>query len=125
MKNAKKNFKMKFVMGFFMVTMVISMLFFVRLNGVFAQEQQATQTLTTSEAAAKAEVSKFALIAAALAFGLGALGAGIAVGNVGAAAMGAIGEKPEIFGQAIVFVGLAEGIMIFGFILAIMILGRV
>ena len=125
MKNAQSKFKMRLVTSFFVVAMVTSMLFFVRLSSVFAEEQQAAQTQSTAEAVAKAEVSKFALIASALAFGVGALGAGIAVGNVGAAAMGAIGEKPEIFGQSIVFVGLAEGIMIFGFILAIMILGRV
>jgi V/A-type H+-transporting ATPase subunit K len=70
-------------------------------------------------------VKKFAFIAAALAFGFGAVGAGIAVGNVGSAAMGAIGEKPEIAGQAIIFVALAEGLAVFGLIIAILILGRV
>jgi V/A-type H+-transporting ATPase subunit K len=70
-------------------------------------------------------VAKYALIAAAIAFGLGAAGAGFAISHVGAAAMGAIAEKPEIAGQALIFVGLAEGIVIFGFITALMILGKV
>jgi V/A-type H+-transporting ATPase subunit K len=39
--------------------------------------------------------------------------------------MGAIGEKPELAGRALIFVGLAEGIAIYGLIIAIMILGRV
>ncbi len=50
---------------------------------------------------------------------------GIAVGLVGAAAMGAVGEKPEISGKALIFLGLAEGIAIYGLIIAIMILGKV
>ena len=68
---------------------------------------------------------KFAVIAASVAFGLGALGAGIAISHVGAAAMGAVAEKPEIAGQALIFVALAEGIVVFGFITALMILGKV
>jgi V/A-type H+-transporting ATPase subunit K len=71
------------------------------------------------------QVVKWAFLAAALAAGLGALGAAVAVAVVGAAALGAISEKPELFGQALIFVGLAEGIAIYGLIIAIMILGRV
>lgn len=70
-------------------------------------------------------VIKFAFLAASIAVGVGSLGAGAAVGYVGAAAMGAIGEKPELAGRALIFVGLAEGIAIYGLIIAIMILGKV
>jgi V/A-type H+-transporting ATPase subunit K len=73
----------------------------------------------------KASMSSYAFLAAAVAFGLGAIGAGIAIGNVGAAAMGAVAEKPEIAGQALIFVALAEGLVVFGFITALMILGKV
>ena len=66
-----------------------------------------------------------AYLAAALAVGLSTIAGGIAVGLVGAAAMGAIGERPEISGKALIFLGLAEGIAIYGLIIAIMILGRV
>jgi len=44
---------------------------------------------------------------------------------VGSAAMGAVGEKPEVGGQALIFVALAEGVVVFGFIIALMILGKV
>ncbi len=71
------------------------------------------------------EAVKYGLIAASIAFGFGAIGAGIAIAHVGAAAMGAVAEKPEIAGQALIFVALAEGIVIFGFITALMILGKV
>ena len=55
--------------------------------------------------------------------GISALGAAYAVAVVGGAAMGAVAEKPETAGRALVFVGLAEGIAIYGLIVAIMILG--
>jgi V/A-type H+-transporting ATPase subunit K len=69
------------------------------------------------------EVMKWGFIAAALVAGLSALGAAYAVAVVGGAAMGAVAEKPETAGRALVFVGLAEGIAIYGLIVAIMILG--
>ena len=64
-------------------------------------------------------------LASALAVGLSTIAGGIAVGLVGAAAMGAVGEKPEISGKALIFLGLAEGIAIYGLIIAIMILGKI
>lgn len=64
-------------------------------------------------------------VAAALATGLSSLGAGIAVAGVGSAAIGAIAEKPELLGRSLIFVGLAEGIAIYGLIISILILNRV
>jgi V/A-type H+-transporting ATPase subunit K len=66
----------------------------------------------------------WAFASAAIAAGLAALGAGIAVANVGAAAIGAIAEKPELFGRMLILVGLAEGIAIYGLIVSILILDR-
>ena len=90
-------------------------------TGLFAESTAAA----AEKAAVPSEVQKFGLLAAAIAFGLGAIGAGIAISNVGAAAMGAIGEKPEIAGQALIFIALAEGLVVFGFITALMILGKI
>jgi V/A-type H+-transporting ATPase subunit K len=70
------------------------------------------------------DVLRWGYVAAALATGLSAIAAGIAVANVGAAAVGAIAEKPELFGRTLVLVGLAEGIAIYGLIVSIMILNR-
>ena len=70
------------------------------------------------------DVMRWGFVAAAVAAGLAALGAAYAVAIVGAAAMGAVAEKPETAGRALIFVGLAEGIAIYGLIIAIMILGR-
>lgn len=69
--------------------------------------------------------ASWAFLAAAFATAGAAIGAGLAVASVGAAAMGAISEKPELAGRAIIFIGLAEGIAIYGLIIAIMILSKV
>ncbi len=59
-------------------------------------------------------------LGAGLAAGLSIIGAGLAIGRVGSAAIGALAEKPEMMGRAIVFVGLAEGIAVLGFAIAIL-----
>lgn len=66
-----------------------------------------------------------AFIAAALSTGLATIAAGYAVGAVGSSALGAVSEDPNILGRSLIFVGLAEGIAIYGLIISIMILGRV
>jgi V/A-type H+-transporting ATPase subunit K len=65
-----------------------------------------------------------ALIAAAIAVAGSSIGAAIAVAYTGAAALAAMSERPEMFGRAMVIVGLAEGIAIYGLIIAIIIIGR-
>jgi V/A-type H+-transporting ATPase subunit K len=91
----------------------------------FAEATQDEETAETEMSLVKAGVMKYGLIAAAVAFGLGAIGAGFAISHVGAAAMGAVAEKPQIAGQALIFVALAEGLVVFGFITALMILGKI
>jgi len=83
------------------------------------------ETVESEMSAVKADVMKYALIAASIAFGLGAIGAGLAISHVGAAAMGAVAEKPQIAGQALIFVALAEGIVVFGLVTAFLILNKV
>lgn len=63
-------------------------------------------------------------IACALSTGLACLGAGVAVGSVGSAALGLVGEKPEMLGTTLIYLGLAEGIAIYGVIISLLILGR-
>ena len=83
-----------------------------------------------SEAAVKVstvppEAVSWGYLAAALSTGLAALGAGIAVSNVGSAAIGAMAEKPEILGRTLIVIGLAEGIAIYGLIISILILNQI
>jgi V/A-type H+-transporting ATPase subunit K len=47
------------------------------------------------------------------------------VAVVGAAALGVVGEKPELLGSTLIYLGLAEGIAIYGVIIALLILGKV
>jgi V/A-type H+-transporting ATPase subunit K len=65
------------------------------------------------------------LIAAGIVAGISTLGAGVAVAYVGAAAVGAVSEKPEVFGRAIIFVALGEGLAVLGLVMAFMILNIV
>lgn len=69
-------------------------------------------------------ILRWGFAAAAASAGLAALGAGYAVAQVGTAALGALAEKPDLFGKVLVMVGLAEGIAIYGLIVAILILNR-
>jgi V/A-type H+-transporting ATPase subunit K len=70
------------------------------------------------------DVWSMGLLAAAIATGMSAAGAGFAVAKVGTAAVGALAEKPELFGRLLIFVGLAEGIAIYGLIVSILVLNR-
>jgi len=79
---------------------------------------QAAATVTNSA------VAPWAMMAAALAAGLATLAAGYAVAAVGSAAVGALAEKPELLGRVLILVGLAEGIAIYGLIVAVLILNR-
>jgi V/A-type H+-transporting ATPase subunit K len=66
-----------------------------------------------------------AFIGAAIAVAASALGAGIALAYAGPAALAAVSEQPDLFGRAMVVVGLAEGVAIYGLIIAVLILGNV
>jgi V/A-type H+-transporting ATPase subunit K len=75
-------------------------------------------------ASSAATSDPYVTLAAAVSTGLACLGAGVGVSGTGAAAIGAIAEKPESFGRALIFVGLAEGIAIYGLIISFIILNR-
>jgi V/A-type H+-transporting ATPase subunit K len=109
------------VIVLFTVMAIIGTLFCASSFAQTSPDEEITEPEMTS---VKADVMKYGLIAAAVAFGLGAIGAGVAISHVGAAAMGAVAEKPQIAGQALIFVALAEGLVVFGFITALMILGK-
>jgi V/A-type H+-transporting ATPase subunit K len=72
--------------------------------------------------AAAASGSSLKHMAAAVAVGVACIGGGMAVGKIGAAAMGAMSENAELSGKALPFVGLAEGICLWGFLVALLII---
>ncbi len=69
-------------------------------------------------------VLRWGYVAAALVTALSSLAAAYAVASVGIAAVGALAEKPELFGKVLILVGLAEGIAIYGVIISVLILNR-
>ena len=69
-----------------------------------------------------ATVAKY--IAIALIMVCGSFAASLAVSKVGSAAMGAAAEKPEVLSKAIIYVGLGEGIALFGFLIALFMLNK-
>ena len=81
--------------------------------------------VTESYSPEKAKIIMWGFAAAAFSTAIGSIGAGVAVAYVGSAALGAIGEKPELAARALIYVGLAEGIAIYGLIISIMILGKI
>lgn len=85
---------------------------------------QAINAETGEAAGALSSAQGLGFISAALATGIATLGAGYAVAVVGSAALGAVSEDASLLGKTLIFVGLAEGIAIYGLIVSIMILGR-
>ena len=79
---------------------------------VFAQEAET--------AAPPASVWKY--FAAALSVGISCIAGGIAVGRIGTAAMGAMSENADLSGKALPYAGLAEGICLWGFLVALLIM---
>jgi len=65
-----------------------------------------------------------ALLGAGIAVAGSTIGAGFAVAYTGAAALAAISEKPEMLGRSLVIVGLAEGIAIYGLVIAVILIGK-
>ncbi len=104
----------------FVVALVLMMS--VSMAGVFAQGAGAPQDPQAAAQAAAAMGSAMKYIAAAIAVGIACIGGGMAVGKIGAAAMGAMSENAELSGKALPFVGLAEGICLWGFLVALFII---
>lgn len=66
-----------------------------------------------------------ALLGVGLPTGLAAIGAAIALGPIGSASLAVIAEKPEMFGRTLIYMGLAEGIAIYGLVMSILLLGKI
>lgn len=66
-----------------------------------------------------------ALLGIGLPTGLAAIGAAIALGPIGSASLAVVAEKPEMFGRTLIYIGLAEGIAIYGLVMSILLLGTI
>jgi V/A-type H+-transporting ATPase subunit K len=85
---------------------------------------QSSATVAAAAESAAADSNWAALLGAAIAVAGSSIGAAIAVAYTGAAALATMSERPELFGRAMVIVGLAEGIAIYGLIVAIILIGN-
>ena len=81
-------------------------------------------TAQSAAVASTTSSSSAAFFGAAIAVAGSTIGGGIAVAYAGAAALAAMSERPEVFGRAMVIVGLAEGIAIYGLIIGILLIGK-
>ena len=98
------------------IIFVLAILLLFSSGIIFAQEG-AVERAEGSES-----LSMWRYISAALAVGISCIAGGIAVGQIGSAAMGAMSENPELSGKALPYAGLAEGICLWGFLVALLIL---
>ena len=111
--NAKRIKKLTKVSVSIYGVMVAAFLFFLVQQGI----TYAASPIDSS--------SGMGFIAAAISTGLATIGEGYAVGAVGSSALGAVSEDPNILGKTLIYVGLAEGIAIYGLIISIIILSKI
>jgi len=115
---SKKSYKKALALNVFMFlsTMILSSTFLFRAS-TFAAE-------SASSASSASMNTGLGYLAAALSVGLACIGGGIAVSAAASAALGAISEDSSILGKSLIFIGLAEGVCLYGLIIAFMILGQ-
>ncbi|MGC9393727.1 MAG: ATP synthase subunit C [Anaerolineae bacterium] len=117
---ARVDVTRKLVFGLSTVNILMALM----LLGVGLVWFLAPEVVAASGLAQEASGDPYASLAAAAAVSVGSISAAYAVSTTGAAAIGAIAEKPDVFGKALIFVGLAEGVAIYGLIIAFIILNR-
>ena len=111
------------LVGLDVVLLLVSLVVLgLAVTGGAAQADPATAAAAAEQAGSSSTWA--ALLGAAIAVAGSSIGAAIAVAYTGAAALAAMSERPELFGRAMVIVGLAEGIAIYGLIVAIILIGR-
>ena len=121
--------KTAFILNLCSFFAVLLMATFLPLGEWFTGEtvaaEETVQTEEAADAAAAAGLSVgMGYLSAALAVGLGSIGCGIALANAAPAAIGAVSEEPSSFGKALIFVALGEGVALYGFLIAFMIINK-
>ena len=115
-EKSKKRYKRSIAANafFFFGAFAIAGIMLLGGPSVQAASGEATATMATG----------LGYIAAALVTGLSCIGGGIAVASAASAALGAISEDSSVLGKSLIFVGLAEGVCLYGLIISFMILGQ-
>ncbi|MFK5894632.1 MAG: ATP synthase subunit C [Pseudomonadota bacterium] len=115
---------LKSSIGINLITFILALfsLLFMGMQEVMAVPQELV------EAAVNHEISigkGLAIIGIGLPTCFATIAAGMAVGPIGAASLAAISEKPENFGRSLIYLGLAEGIAIYGLVVSILLIGKI
>lgn len=109
----------------FRVTLQVSMFFAALIGVVLVSGFTSANEVPVANDPFQGSIAQgLAYIAAALAVSASVIGAGYAVAQAAPAAIGAISEKEDIFGKAMIFVALAEGVAIYGLLIAIQIINK-
>ena len=114
-KSAKRRM-ITHVAGFFVIVLFVFTMQLIVNPRVYGFESDGTIIGTIAQG--------LGFVAAALATGLSALGAGIAVAAAAPAAIGAFSENEKNFGKSLIFVALGEGVAIYGLLISILIIGN-
>jgi V/A-type H+-transporting ATPase subunit K len=102
------------------------LVFALGLAGVMLLGVQEVMAAETVVAAREITLGQgLALLGIGLPTGLAAIGAALALGPIGSAALAVVAEKPEMFGRTLIYMGLAEGIAIYGLVMSILMLGKI
>ena len=115
-KNKKRYKRTIGVNAFFFFGAIASIMMLAGPANVQAAEAAASSGATIA--------TGMGYLAAALVTGLSCIGGGIAVASAASAALGAISEDSSVLGKSLIFVGLAEGVCLYGLIISFMILGN-
>ncbi len=113
--------------GRFKTSLAVNVFFFfgiMLVATVMVLTGNTTALAATSDTASSGFATGMGYIAAALVTGISCIGGGIAVASAASAALGAISEDQSILGKSLIYVGLAEGVCLYGLIIAFMILGK-
>ena len=120
-ERTKKRYKRSIAFNaffFFGIIVIAGVMMFV------TDPVQAAQAGSDAAATSGSLATGLGYIAAALVTGLSCIGGGIAVASAASAALGAISEDSSVLGKSLIFVGLAEGVCLYGLIISFMILGK-
>lgn len=108
-----------------MVVKVLNLMLLVGAGVLVALAASASPSgAATAASAATKSYAGQAFIGAGIAVAGASIGSGLGVAYTGSAALAAMSERPEMFGRAMVIVGLAEGIAIYGLVIAIILIGK-
>jgi len=119
-KSSKKRALVTNIIAVYSVCILVFV--FSAVSAVAAEASDSAES--TAQTAADNNLG-LGLLSAALATGLSGIGAGIAVSSSASAAIGAISENPKVFGRALIFVALAEGIALYGLLISFQIFAKI